>query len=79
MDRRQRITEELRVAPGTKADLDGRDTRWTGGSDYADLTHDDIALVHADRNLVRHGTHDLDTVDVAEYPAKHTAELRRLR
>jgi PPK2 family polyphosphate:nucleotide phosphotransferase len=38
-DRRQRITDELRVEPGTKANLAGRDTRWTGGSDFDHLSH----------------------------------------
>ena len=47
MDRRQRITEELRVQPGTKAGLAGRDTRWTGGSDYEDLNAFEH---HLDRN-----------------------------
>lgn len=33
MDRRDRIMSELLVAPGESANLSGRDTRWTGGSE----------------------------------------------
>jgi PPK2 family polyphosphate:nucleotide phosphotransferase len=35
---RQRITRQLRVAPGTSANLAGRDTGWTGGGVYAGLS-----------------------------------------
>jgi PPK2 family polyphosphate:nucleotide phosphotransferase len=41
-DRRQRIAAELRVEPGTKANLAGRDTRWTGGGEYDQLSADDL-------------------------------------
>lgn len=34
MDRRERIISELQVAPGGPASLAGRDTRWTGGSEF---------------------------------------------
>jgi PPK2 family polyphosphate:nucleotide phosphotransferase len=37
-DRRQRIAAELRVEPGTQANLAGRDPRWTGGGEYDELS-----------------------------------------
>ena len=37
-----RIADELRVAPGTKADLAGRDTGWTGGDEYDQLSPDEL-------------------------------------
>ena len=39
---RQRIVDQLRVAPGSSADLAGRDTRWTGGGAYDDLSADEL-------------------------------------
>jgi PPK2 family polyphosphate:nucleotide phosphotransferase len=42
VDTRRRIAEELRVTPGTKANLTGRDTGWTGGGRYAALSADDL-------------------------------------
>jgi PPK2 family polyphosphate:nucleotide phosphotransferase len=42
MSRRERINDELRVAPGTKANLAGRDSMWTGNGEYDDLTHDEL-------------------------------------
>jgi PPK2 family polyphosphate:nucleotide phosphotransferase len=36
--RRQRIRDELLVEPGTKANLAGRDSRWTAGADYERLS-----------------------------------------
>lgn len=39
---RERITDELRVEPGTKANLAGRDTRWTGGDEYDQLSADEL-------------------------------------
>ena len=39
---RQRIIDQLRVAPGCSADLAGRDTRWTGGGAYDDLSADEL-------------------------------------
>ena len=38
----QRIVDQLRVAPGSSADLAGRDTRWTGGGAYDDLSADEL-------------------------------------
>ena len=37
-DVRQRIIDTLRVAPGTAANLAGRDTAWTGGGDFERLS-----------------------------------------
>jgi PPK2 family polyphosphate:nucleotide phosphotransferase len=37
-DRRRRIVEQLRVAPGTAANLAGRDTQWTPDKDYESLS-----------------------------------------
>ena len=34
----QRIADSLRVAPGSPADLAGRDSQWTGGGEYDDLS-----------------------------------------
>src|SRR3954465_10603257 len=36
--RRERIRHELLVGPGTAANLTGRDTRWTGGGDFEQLS-----------------------------------------
>ena len=38
LGRRERIRNELLVEPGTKANLAGRDTSWTGGGDYDRLS-----------------------------------------
>ena len=38
VDSHERIADELRVEPGTKANLAGRDTGWTGGGEYATLS-----------------------------------------
>jgi PPK2 family polyphosphate:nucleotide phosphotransferase len=42
MDRRERITRELRVAPATKANLAARDTGWTGGGEFDQLSATDL-------------------------------------
>ena len=42
VDRRDRILKTLRVAPGTKADLAGRDTRWSGGGEFDQLSSDEL-------------------------------------
>jgi PPK2 family polyphosphate:nucleotide phosphotransferase len=42
VDRRDRILTTLRVAPGTKADLAGRDTRWSGGGELDLLSNDEL-------------------------------------
>jgi PPK2 family polyphosphate:nucleotide phosphotransferase len=38
VSRRERITRQLRVEPGAKANLAGRDTGWTGGGKYEQLS-----------------------------------------
>jgi PPK2 family polyphosphate:nucleotide phosphotransferase len=38
VDRRRRIADELRVEPGAKANLAGRDTAWTGGEEFDRLS-----------------------------------------
>jgi PPK2 family polyphosphate:nucleotide phosphotransferase len=42
VSKRERIADALRVQPGADADLAGRDTRWTGGGEYDDLSADDL-------------------------------------
>jgi PPK2 family polyphosphate:nucleotide phosphotransferase len=42
MDRRQRVIDELRVAPGAGADLANRATNWTGGEEFASLSADEL-------------------------------------
>jgi PPK2 family polyphosphate:nucleotide phosphotransferase len=42
MDRHDRIMNELRVAPATAANLAGRDTVWTGGDDFGELTETEL-------------------------------------
>jgi PPK2 family polyphosphate:nucleotide phosphotransferase len=37
-ERRKRISRQLRVAPGSSANLAGRDTGWTGGGEYDGLS-----------------------------------------
>jgi PPK2 family polyphosphate:nucleotide phosphotransferase len=38
MSRREEVVDELRVTPGDRANLAGRDTRWTGGAEYEHLS-----------------------------------------
>ena len=38
VDRRKRIVDQLRVDPGAAADLGGRNTRWTGGGEFDQLS-----------------------------------------
>jgi PPK2 family polyphosphate:nucleotide phosphotransferase len=40
--RRQRILQQLRVAPGAAADLANRDTRWTGGGEFDELSNKEL-------------------------------------
>jgi PPK2 family polyphosphate:nucleotide phosphotransferase len=42
MDTRQRLLDQLRVAPGEAAGLAGRDPAWTGGPEFADLSHEQL-------------------------------------
>ena len=41
-DRRRRIIDELRVMPGTPANLEDRATRWAGGDDFGQLSADEL-------------------------------------
>ena len=41
-EQRRRILEELRVAPGTRADIDGRPTRWSGTGEYEALAEHEL-------------------------------------
>ena len=38
MSRRERITKELIVEPGTGANIAGRDPAWTGGPEFEELS-----------------------------------------
>jgi PPK2 family polyphosphate:nucleotide phosphotransferase len=42
MSKRERIADALRVQPGAGADLAKRDTRWTGGGEYDELSADEL-------------------------------------
>ena len=42
MNRRERIANELRVEPGTKANLAGRDTAWSGDGEFDELSADEL-------------------------------------
>jgi PPK2 family polyphosphate:nucleotide phosphotransferase len=42
MSRRERILEQLVVAPGSPAGLAGRDPGWTGGPDYEGLSREEL-------------------------------------
>ena len=39
---RERIVDELRVGPGAAANLAGRDTRWTGGGEFDQLSAEEL-------------------------------------
>jgi PPK2 family polyphosphate:nucleotide phosphotransferase len=54
VDTRERIINELRVEPGTEADLAGRDTRWTGGGEFGQLSTPDLDA--AAKGLLARGT-----------------------
>ena len=41
-DQRRRILADLRVAPGSRADLDGRPTLWAGVGEYESLTKKEL-------------------------------------
>jgi PPK2 family polyphosphate:nucleotide phosphotransferase len=42
-DQRRQVLDELRVASGTPANLAGRDSRWSGKGDFAQLSADELA------------------------------------
>jgi PPK2 family polyphosphate:nucleotide phosphotransferase len=43
VDRRERITKELLVEPGTDANIAGRDPAWTGGPEFEQLAADELS------------------------------------
>jgi len=42
LDARERVLRTLRVAPGTRADLSNRDTRWSGGGELDQLSSHEL-------------------------------------
>jgi PPK2 family polyphosphate:nucleotide phosphotransferase len=51
------VTSDLLVRAGTAANLAGRDTRWSGGTDFSHLTHDELDTTA--RDALRRGTDQL--------------------
>jgi hypothetical protein len=43
MSRRERITKELIVEPGTEANIAGRDPAWTGGPEFEELSAKELS------------------------------------
>jgi PPK2 family polyphosphate:nucleotide phosphotransferase len=43
VDRRERITKELLVEPGTDANIAGRDAAWTGGPEFEQLAAEELS------------------------------------
>src|SRR2546423_197723 len=43
MSRRERITKELLVEPGTEANIAGRDPAWTGGPEFEQLSETELS------------------------------------
>src|SRR5829696_6647364 len=43
VSRRDRITKELLVEPGTKANIAGRDPAWTGGPEFEELSERELS------------------------------------
>jgi len=57
MEIRSRLLEQLVVEPGTAANIASRDSRWTGGPDFADLAHDE--LEQRAKDALRRGIEEL--------------------
>jgi PPK2 family polyphosphate:nucleotide phosphotransferase len=57
VDTHDRIANQLRVEPGTKANLAGRDTGWTGGGAYDTLSA--TALDHTAKSRLAQGIEEL--------------------
>ena len=57
MSRRDRITKELLVEPGTKANIAGRDPAWTGGPEFEQLS--ERQLSHTAKALLADGVEEL--------------------
>jgi hypothetical protein len=53
VSRRERITKELLVEPGTDANIAGRDPAWTGGPEFEQLS--DKQLSHTAKALPERG------------------------
>jgi len=56
-DRRRRVIEQLRVVPGTKANLAGRDPAWTGGEEFDALSAKELKTTA--RKLLADGIEEL--------------------
>jgi PPK2 family polyphosphate:nucleotide phosphotransferase len=57
VDRRQRITEELLVEPGSRANIASRDPAWTGGPEFVQLSAKQ--LTSTAKALLAHGVQEL--------------------
>ena len=57
MSRRERITKELIVEPGTEANIAGRDPAWTGGPEFEQLS--ERQLSHTAKALLANGVEEL--------------------
>jgi hypothetical protein len=57
VNRRERITKELVVEPGTDANIAGRDPAWTGGPDVEDLS--EKKLSRTAKGLLAEGVKEL--------------------
>ena len=57
MSRRERITKELLVEPGTEANIAGRDPAWTGGPEFEELSA--TQLSETAKGLLHRGVKEL--------------------
>jgi Polyphosphate kinase 2 (PPK2) len=57
MSRRERITKELLVEPGTEANIAGRDPAWTGGPEFEQLSATELS--HTAKALLADGVQEL--------------------
>jgi PPK2 family polyphosphate:nucleotide phosphotransferase len=57
VSRRERITKELLVEPGTEANIAGRDPAWTGGPEFEQLS--ERQLSHTAKALLANGVEEL--------------------
>jgi len=57
MGRRERITKELIVEPGTEANVAGRDPAWTGGPEFEELSAKELS--HTAKALLAEGVEEL--------------------
>jgi hypothetical protein len=68
VSRRERITKELLVEPGTDASIAGRDPAWTGGPEFEQLS--DKQLSHTAKTLLADGVKELSTARAANAEAR---------